>query len=542
MAGMVSCGMAVGFTACSDWDDHYDGVADSGHAGGTLWQQIKANSELTDFADVLEQTKVYRMHKKTPVSYADLLSNGQSFTVLAPKNGTFNKDSLLRLVQTVAGDSSVEKSFVQNHISRSLTSITADSSKMMMLNQKHLYLKDGKVDGVAITVPNTKTSNGVFHILQHGLSYRYNIFELFCDHPQLSAIGDNLRRFNEDVFDPDASVSNGVVDGVPIYVDSVVYERNRLLNAIGFLGDEDSTYLVAAPTTDGWKEAYDKAASYFQYDETTEKRDSLQQFYTMRALMEDAIFNMTDQKSINDSLISVPYINTAQSYGKGKHIYHVFYKPFEEGGILYGAQPLTCSNGTVYATQKWPFSPTDTYFKEIYIEGEDTYLLYDYQKCSYNVRTVTGDSISNNKYLRITPLQATDNWEVNYQVNNTLSGSYDVYAVVLPKSVYDQENPNLRPCKFKAFINYIDEKGKAQSYPCSTEEGKSEFTTEPERIDTILLARDFKFPACNYGQSNLNFSIKIQCSITARQTSQYAREMFLDCIYLRPRISKSEEQ
>ena len=36
--------------------------------------------------------------------------------------------------------------------------------------------------------------------------------------------------------------------------------------------------------------------------------------------------------------------------------------------------------------------------------------------------------------------------------------------------------------------------------------------------------------------------IKIQCSITARQTAQYAREMFLDCIYLRPHNSKSEEQ
>lgn len=542
LAGMVSCGMAAGLTACSEWNDHYEGAADAGTAGGTLWKQMKANPQLSDFCDVLEQTKVYRMHKKTPVSYADLLNGDQAFTVMAPKNNTFNKDSLLQLVQTVTGDSAVEKSFVQNHITRSLVSAKPGTTKLLMLNLKQLYMKDNTIDGVPVSVPNAKTSNGVLHVIDHALSYKHNLFEMLCDHPQLSVIGENLRRFNEDVFDPDASVSNGVVDGVPVYVDSVVYERNRLLNAIGYLEAEDSSYMVVVPTTEGWKEVYDEASQYFKYDQSIEKRDSLQQYYTMHALMEDAVFNMTDQKSINDSLISVPYINMVQNYAKGKKVYHVFQKPFATGGILDGAQPIQCSNGTIYTTSKWSFTPVDTYFKEIFVEGENTYYLFEYDRCSYNIRSVTGDSISNNKYLRITPLQATDNWSLNYQILNTLSGSYDVYAVILPKSVYDHDKPDMRPCKFKASINYLDENGKAQSYACLTEAGKSEFTTNPERVDTVLLARDFKFPACNFGQSNMNFSIMIQCSITARQTSQYAREMYLDCIYLRPHNSKSEEQ
>ena len=542
LTGIVSCGIAVSLTACSDWNDHYENAAEGGAASGTLWQQLKANPQLSDFCEVLEQTKVYRMHKKTPVSYADLLNSGQAFTVMAPVNGTFNKDSLLQLVQTVVGDSSVEKSFVQNHIARSLISSTPNTSKMLMLNLKYQYMENGKVEGVPVTIPNNRSSNGVFHVLERALPYKHNLFELFCDHPQLSVIGENLRRFNEEVFDPDASVSNGVVDGVPVYVDSVVYERNRLLDAIGYLRNEDSTYLVVAPTTEGWNEAYNEASQYFKFDETTEKRDSLQQYYTLRALMEDAVFNMTDQKSIDDSLISVPYIHTLQSYAKGKKVYHVFQKPFEPGGILDGAQLLECSNGKLYTTPKWSLKPTDTYFKDIFVEGEDTYLIFDYDRCTYNIRTVTGDSISNNKYLRINYVNATQNWTINFQLNNTLSGSYDVYAILLPKSVYDQENPDVRPCKFKASINYMDEKGKAAEYTCLNEEGKTEFVSAPERVDTILLARDFKFPACNYGQSNMNYSIKIQSSITARQTSQYAREMFLDCIYLRPHNSKSEEQ
>ena len=45
---------------------------------------------------------------------------------------------------------------------------------------------------------------------------------------------------------------------MPVYVDSVVYERNRLLNSIGYLEDEDSTYLVVAPTKEGWLAAYEE--------------------------------------------------------------------------------------------------------------------------------------------------------------------------------------------------------------------------------------------------------------------------------------------
>ena len=98
---LCSCLLPL-FIACTEWNDHYE---DLGNVGGgssqTLWEQLKSNNSLSDFCEVLTQTKVFRMHKKTPTSYADLLNSGQSFTVVAPVNGTFNKDSLLQLVQTV---------------------------------------------------------------------------------------------------------------------------------------------------------------------------------------------------------------------------------------------------------------------------------------------------------------------------------------------------------------------------------------------------------------------------------------------------------
>lgn len=535
LASGVYCCTTVAFTACSDWNDHYEGATDASE-GATLWEQLKANPQLSDFCNVLEQTKVYRMHKKTPISYADLLSSGQSFTVMAPVNNTFNKDSLLQLVQTVVGDSAVEKSFVQNHLTRSLVSSTPDATKMLMLNMKNMMMANGMVDNTPVTVANTKSSNGILHVMEHALPYKHNILELLCDHPQLKDIGANIRSFNEDIFDPTSSVSNGVVDGVPIYVDSVVYERNRLLENIGLLDAEDSTYLVVVPTTDGWNKVYNETAQYFNYDNSIEKRDSLQQYYTMRALMEDAVFNMTDQKSVNDSLISVPYIHTTQSFEKGKKVYHVFQKPFEEGGILYGAQKVQCSNGWVYTTPEWSFKPTDTFFKEIRTEGESTWMITQERDCSYNSRRQLADSISSGSYLQIIPRTGTSNWELTFRISNTLSGDYDICAVILPQSVAGLSST--KPCKFKAAINYVDENNTPQSFNC----GNTQFESDPSRVDTIVVAEAFHFPTCNFDQNEVKVTLKLQCSILARETSRYSREMYLDCIYLRPRTSKSDEQ
>ena len=136
------------------------------------------------------------------------------------------------------------------------------------------------------------------------------------------------------------------------------------------------------------------------------------------------------------------------------------------------------------------------------------------------------------------PRTATSNWDITFRVNNTLSGAYDICAVVLPKSVSNQVNPDLKPNKFKAYVNYVDEAGEDKTFNC----GNVEFSNDPERVDTIVLAESFHFPACNYDQSDIKVSVRLLCSITTRQTAQYSREMYLDCIYLRPRTSKSEEQ
>ena len=521
--------------SCSEWNDHYEPALENG-GNATLWQQMKANPQLSDFCEVLEKTRTFRMHKKTEVSYAQLLNGGQAFTVIAPVNGTFNKDSLLRMVETAKGDSMVEKSFVFNHLSRVATSLKPVPQQLHLLNGKYVSMTESTIQDVPIVKANQRASNGILHVAARALPYHYNLYEALCDDPDVSAIGANLRQYEWDEFDPGASVTSGIIEGVPVYIDSVVHAHNRIVETIGLINAEDSLYWAVVPTNEGWQKAWDRATRYFVYDKSYQRADSLQRYWTNRALLDDAIFNMTDQRSTNDSLVSVPYLNWRRGYVEGKPWYHVFKNPFAAGGILHQATPLQCSNGILYKTAEWPFTPEQTFFKQIWTEGEATWLIIDEKSCRYERLRQVADSISENTFLQVLATSGTANWELTYRLDNVLSGEYDICAIILPKTVINPDEEKLRPCKFRAVVNYVDEEGKQQSYNCEN----TQFQTHPERVDTVVLAEAFRFPTTNFNQTTNKVSLTLKCYITARETSNYSREMLLDCIYLRPRTSKPE--
>lgn len=510
---------ATGLGSCSDWDDHYD---NSGLAGSntTLWDEIASRKELSDFAEVLQSTTVFRQHKKTGVSYASLLQGGQALTVLAPVNGTFNKDSIIALTQTAQGDSAVEVFFVKNHLASRLYSATEVETPVRLLNNKRITIQSSQAGGVGLKDINVHGKNGIMHVMQSQMPYTYTIYEALTQLPQFSGAGDKIKGYNEDYFNEDASVSSGLVDGVPVYVDSVVTERNKLMEAIGLLNSEDSTYYVAVPTNEGWQKAWDKATSFFRYSSAMEKGDSLQNYWTCRALLDDAVFSRTIQASPNDSVVS-------GWYDTSWPMYHVFHNPYAQDGLFGKAKGTrTCSNGILYYYDEWPHTPEQTYFRKIEQEAEQTWMITKNELCNLTAYSLIADSISKGAYLDIVATGGNSNWNVTYKLTNTLSGTYDFNVVVLPKTILGPTG-NKRPCKFKATINYIDADGNDAKYDCGT------FTSDPYHVDTIKVAT-FTLPACNYNQSNDKVSLTITCNISARENAQYNREMYLDCIFLRP--------
>ena len=74
----VGCSILAALTlgACSDWDDHYEAETSLLPSQKmTLWETIKSNGELSQFASLLER-----------VGYDKTLGEAQSYTIWAPKN------------------------------------------------------------------------------------------------------------------------------------------------------------------------------------------------------------------------------------------------------------------------------------------------------------------------------------------------------------------------------------------------------------------------------------------------------------------------
>lgn len=506
--------------SCTDWSDHYDENGVTG-SNTTLWEEIQSRPELSDFAKVLEKTKVFRMHKKTAASYAEVLDGGQSFTVIAPVNGTFDCQALLQQVETNAGDSAVEHSFIKNHIAR--TPHSAVESTFRMLNDKKVTMTSSDVWGCSFADKNIRSKNGILHIVSEELPYNKTIYEALTLNPEYSHVGEVLKKYNQDEFNENASVQIGLVEGVPVYADSVVYEYNKMLNAVGLLNAEDSTYFVSIPTNEGWDEAWTMASSYFNFSPELDKRDSLQHYWTTRALLDDAIFSNTVQASIQDSVKS-------RWYDKNHPEYHVFYKPFTTEGLFGRAQKDNiCSNGHLFSYDKWPHKPSETFFRKIELEAEYTwYMIAQTNITTMNVIDVNADSISKGSFLDIAQT-GSNNWSATFKLDNTLSGKYDICVIVQPKTVTDPTNTKTKPTRFKAALNYIDENGKQVTKDFGS------FDTSKNRTDTIVVAKDFFLPVCNYEQNNDKVSITLQSNVTQKQVSTYDRRMYLDCIFLKPK-------
>jgi len=530
LAGMVVGGLSV---SCTDsWDDHYGIDAQSGGTE-TLLQCIQNNPQLSDFLKVCQVTHLYNNMHATPVTYADLLNADQSLTVWAPVNGTFNVDSMLSLCQTAQGDSSVAQHFVANHISRNLYNMNATTSESVrMLNNKFIELTPSQLNSSKVMAGsyNIPASNGLLHVVDDDAPYSYNLYEALTSLDQYAHVGRLLKRMEKQELDEDRSIQSGLVDGRKVYSDSVMIIRNDLFGAFDRIADEDSTFMMLMPDANVWNTVYNEASGLFNYG-NIEKADSIGETWKTISLMQDLFFNKskTVNKSPLDSLIT-------NYYYPGDWPYHVYYKPYEAGGLFDRAQivdSLKCSNGVIYNIANWPYVIDSLYFRPLKTEGEIEAYVTDKKDCSFNLRQTMNPGVSLGYYMDIVPAKSTSDWTVTYEVRNTLSGTYDICIVTLPKTVYMPNSKDTKPNKFKAQLTYTDVDGvkKTVNYD-------DELENSGTKIDTITIGR-FSFPVCNYAQPETTVTLQIKCSIKKTQT-KYSREMYLDCIYLKP-VTEAEE-
>ena len=522
--------------ACTDetWNQHYDTNLNQ-TSDKTLWDQLLVQDSLSAFREVLDSVKVTNGYKITSIRYSDLLRD-QFFTVFAPIDHSFNKDSLLAMCATVAGNKIVEEQFIMSHLARTPYSLSPNLDKMAhMLNGKYLVFKDSALADVPLipSQSNIVAKNGLIHLVNGQIPYMRNIYENIIDLPEYSGMGSFLKKYQKDSLDEAASLVAGVNDmGVLVYIDSVLIKNNQLLNNFGLLNSEDSTYHMIAPSKAGWDAGYTKVSKYFNFG-TINGADSLRSYWTNYSLMKDLFFNWTMQLSPSDSLISTQY-----QYWLSEQKLHVFYNPFTSNGVLADAQQVKASNGIIYKVNTWPYNMESVFFTPIIAEAESDKNIRYVSKDSFNVyqRQYFADSVSSNGYLDINPKTPSVQTDVTFSIPNTLSGKYDVSAVILPRNITDRTDK--RGNKFNAFLTYNQANGTTPTiFQCKTIPGGSTiFMNKTNKVDTVLLTT-VTLPSCNYKQNKVTVTLRLKSIVTQKEINAktFTNQMYIDCLYLKPR-------
>ena len=544
---LVFAGLLVSY-ACSDtWDEHYDANLATGNVvDATIYQQLKTEG-LTDFVEILDAT-----------GYNALLDESQLVTVFAPVNGSFNKDSLLTEIKNGHKDLVITR-FVKNHIARYNFSNNTNKQDVMLLNQKKTTMLNGVVgvDSVHMKKDNTVCNNGILHIMNSELPFHPNIYELLETDPDIDSMYTIIRYYDDDSLDVNRSVYRGVDgDGNRIYVDSVMIKANRLLQRLdSYIYREDSNYLVIAPRKEAYNERYNLVKDYFNFNIHEDDRDSLQQYYSNYFTLNSLFYNRNANIYSDDSLVTT-------TYSRWDPEHNVFYKPFEEGGLLAPDkyyEKVTCSNGIVYKTDSFPTSIYDAFFHEIKLEAENTgnvnveedekgAQLFT-KNCDYTVRTDNiHPGIAERAYLDVMPKTASAQPYIAFNVPGTLSGEYDVYLVTIPLKwgrnlASEADSTKAYQFRVNMFYRTNKETDTGSQWPKTRNEvlknpadpsGKeTNFQSNPEKIDSIFVGT-LKFTECYYRTSRAGVMIQIQSYVSTAQTKDFSRRMLFDRLILRP--------
>ena len=310
-------------------------------------------------------------------------------------------------------------------------------------------------------------------------------------------------------------------------MDSVTVTYNELHYLFGQLNDEDSTYTMIIPTNEAWDAAYERLAPYYVYNKKKEFRDSLQDLYTKRGIINDLIFSHTVQRSVEDSLIS-----TSEN---------VFYNPFDYILSDYSSinDGVVCSNGNVFVVDSLRHAPWDSWHSKLKIEAEyiNTHKSKENTTVEYSRNLEVTDplyyKVSNRSYLELVPKSSSSATEVDFNIWNTLAATYDVKIVFLPqhlatdKSVAKQCQPNY----IRVDMSYLNEGG-SKTETVHLVAAKDSVMVDPTRIDTVNVG-SITFPVSTYADEVASTKLNLRFAGKSGEKTK-SRTFLIDCVILEP--------
>ena len=302
--GAAVLGVTVMFIpSCSDtWDEHYGTKGENATSTtATLWDIISEDSNYSYFKEIAEKSTFYRDQEHPQVGYTfkDLLQGSMVTTVWVPTNDaltTSEYNNWLNLAETKGY--TVQQQFMANSIAlwrqtaigggSMVDTITMMNGKKMVFDKKALTMQGVNIDPEN---KNITASNGILHVVDKPLPFKYNLYEFLKDEENAKA--NNMMKFHNFLiandttyFRQDLSIEGTPdIDGNPTYVDSVYVTTNKLFfgshryptdsdtdkyltydeSFAANIEVEDSTFILLMPTDAAWDNAVEMLKPLYNY-------------------------------------------------------------------------------------------------------------------------------------------------------------------------------------------------------------------------------------------------------------------------------------
>ena len=541
---------SVLFTSCADWNDHYDAdtsLLGSQHA--TLWENISSNDYLSQFASLLKKA-----------GYDEILNATQTYTVWAPKNGTFDYDVVNSLSK-----SRLQHEFVENHIARNNYPVSgAVDQRVYTLNEKLMFLNGAgryAIQNVGVSQPNLGSRNGVFHVIEGKIPFMANIYEALNSNSfPLDSISTFFHSYDVKKLNEFKSVQGPTINGEITYLDSVFDEHNDLFaRYYAYINREDSNYTMLVPTDEAWRKARELVSPYFNYvpsfefmENTSKGSDQkkvkvnirdvqyLKDSVVNQMLMNDLFYNnnLYDNRKL-DALQSGQMLNADSLYSTTQT------KIYSDDArrLFENAQRVDMSNGAIWVTDSLRMRPWTTWHPEIIVEGENNFTLSgtvnvvesgaerNYVVPGTQNPNVKGH-ISGNYFIELPPISQSTNPGVVFYLPNVRSATYSIYVVTVPANIVSTSR-EVKPYVFDVSLGYANAAGKNQDGDRQWTVA-STFQSDTTRVDTIYLG-DFTFPVAYVGTGNYFPYLRLNSHVSSRERTLYDRTLRIDCVILRPK-------
>jgi hypothetical protein len=515
------------FHACTDIrDEHYNRSGDLPNE--TLRELIAGNSDLSVFSKVIEIA-----------GYNDLLSSSQTFTIWAPDNNALSGIPVNSMTKDEA------RLIVENHIARFNHPASQSPLKIVRMknNKAYYFSENGKTfGGAVIQKHDILAKNGILHTLQSSIPYFPNIYEYILTSPNTSKMAEFISQFEENIIDPLSIQADGTIrDTVYIrynplfdYQGTWYWFGSYISGGLGQINKEDSVYTALIPDNTAWDAAYARISPYFR---TVRNDESVQRFQTSLAIIEDLFFrNKIDDPAGKDTLVT-----TSPSIIR------------QPSTLFDSTQKIQASNGLIFLTgSNVNYVAQETFMKPIYVEADEP----EGRRIANNNTTVvprildgaSGDMATNSRFLEVFQTTLDDNMEnqprIIFDIPQTLSGRYNIYAEFLPGELVRQGEP--RATRFRCTLNYQNANGNIASSIVNNVETKA---TEKVKV---LLFSGFNFPVANYYDRSWRIDylkglhtiderlVPVKLEIAVRVTAaeynsrQFGRSYCIDRIILEP--------